>query len=492
MNRLWVRLTAVFLLVALLAVGVVALAVSRITSAGFRQYVGEEAAQTMAYLLEDYYAATGSWLGVEAVLSGQRGGPMMGMGYGRGSSDGQQGSGHMGSGAGMGMQGGGRFLLADTDGRVLADTRGAAVGSVLSEEQWHLADPLEGDGEIVGWLVAETPGTVAFTANQQRFLEGVRAGLRWAISGAVVLAIVAGSVLAWQLARPLRRLTLAARRVEEGDIGDQVTLPKGSFREVTALTEAFNGMSLALAEGEGLRQRMAADIAHELRTPVSVMRAQLEGMMDGVLSTNAEHIAVVYNQTLHLARLVDDLRTLTMAEAGHLPLTLAPVDPAALIEQVVQGFLPAVQDAGLELEVATSPNLPAILADADRIRQVLANLIANALRHTDENGHLVVRAKEAGRGVRFSVVNSGDTLTPEQARHVFERFWRAEEARERDRGGAGLGLAISRELIHLHGGQIWVEPGENMTTFSFEIPVASTRDQSGGDEPPSSPAASAE
>jgi two-component system sensor histidine kinase BaeS len=469
MNRLWVRLTAVFLLVALLAVGVVSLAAGRITSASFRQYVGEETAASMAYRLEDYYAATGSWAGAESLLSGWRGGG--GMGYGRGA----------------GMQGGPHFLLADGNGRVLADTRETDVGNTLSDAQWQTARALEVDGETVGWLVSETPGAVAFTTAQQRFLEGITTGLRWAIGGAILLAIVAGGALAWPLTRPLRRLTLAARRVAGGEVGDQVTLPKGSFREVTDLAEAFNGMSLALAEGEKLRHRMAADIAHELRTPVSVMRGQLEGMMDGVLPADTQHIAVVYDQTLHLARLVDDLRTLTLAEAGHLPLALEPIDPGALAGQVVQSFLPAAQDVGLRLETALSSDLPAVLADADRIRQVLANLIANALRHTEDGGYLAVRVEEASRAVRFSVVNSGSTLSPEQAQHVFERFWRAEEARERDRGGAGLGLAISRELVHLHGGRIWVESGENVTTFSFEIPTAPAQPQSGGGEALSSP-----
>jgi signal transduction histidine kinase len=475
MNRLWVRLTVVFLLVALLAVGVISIAVGRVTSASFRAYVSEEAAQEMAFRLEEYYAATGSWDGAEALLFGQGAGGGMGRG-------------HMGGGGGMGLQGGGmmgnrnaRFLLADTVGRVLADTDGTAIGSMLSEPQQSLAVALEADGETVGWLVAETPGSIALTATQQHFLEDVSLSLRLAVGGAVIIAIVAGSLLAWQLTNPLRQLTLAALRMAEGDIGSQVTMPSGSFREVADLADAFNNMSLALAEGDALRQRMAADIAHELRTPVSVMRGQLEGIMDGILPADTNHIAVVYNQTLHLSRLVDDLRTLTMAEAGHLPLALEAVNPESLVEQVVQSFQPAAQDAGLALTKVVSPELSPMRADADRIRQVLANLIANALRHTDDRGTITVSAEETGGHIRFSVANNGSTLTPEQAKYVFERFWRADEARDRDRGGAGLGLAISRELVHLHAGRIWVEPGNKITTFLFEIPTSPMPPQSEDD-----------
>lgn len=465
MNKLWVRLALVFLLVALLAVGVVALTVERITANSFRQYVGQEAGETLSQRLEDYYASTGSWEGVETIFPQQQ---RSGRGYMHGDPVAE--APHIG----MMAERGTNFLLADPDGHILADSQGRNVNRSLSADQWTQAHQLIVGSEIVGLLVVETPASLALTDTQQRFLENVSLSLRLAVGGAVVLAIVAGAIFAWQLTRPLHRLTLAAHEMAKGRIGQEVTLPPSSVREITDLAEAFNQMSQALAAGEELQRRMAADIAHELRTPVSVMRGQLEAMMDGVLPADTEHIAVVYNQILHLSRLVEDLRTLTLAEAGHLPLSVGAVTPGELVEETVQSFLPVAQDTGLALEVKTAPDLPSIQADADRIRQVIANLVTNALRHTSEGGRIIVKVEPVPQAVRFSVTNSGRTLTPEQVQHIFERFWRAEEARERDRGGAGLGLAISRGLVHLHGGQIWIELGEADTTFVFEIPTEPT------------------
>jgi signal transduction histidine kinase len=242
--------------------------------------------------------------------------------------------------------------------------------------------------------------------------------------------------------------------------------------EYRAVASAFNRMSAALAESNALRQRMTSDIAHELRAPVSVMRAQLEAMLDGVFPLSADQLAIVYDETLHLGRLIEDLRTLTRAEAGRLPLNLAPVDPAALAQRLATEFLPLAQDQQIALDTAIAPDLPPIQADADRLRQVFSNLLANALAHTPSGGRITVSAQQIGAVVRFGVADTGPGLTPEQAAHVFERFYRTDDARQRDQGGSGLGLAIAHELVRLHGGRIAVSsaPGAG-STFTFDIPI---------------------
>jgi two-component system OmpR family sensor kinase/two-component system sensor histidine kinase BaeS len=254
-----------------------------------------------------------------------------------------------------------------------------------------------------------------------------------------------------------------------GELGTQV-VAKGTVEMVT-LARAFNAMSHDLAEGERLRQKMAADIAHELRTPVSVLRGHLEAMLDGVFPMDAPHLAVANDQTLHLARLVDDLRLMTMAEAGKLPLELRTIVPAELVATAVGRFAPLAQDINVTLTRHVETDLPIIRADGDRLQQVMANLLSNALHHTPEGGRIEITASAVADTVRFSVSNSGQTLSEEMIDHVFDRFWRADTARERDVGGSGLGLAIVRQLLALHQGRIWVESAENLTTFYFDIPT---------------------
>jgi len=221
-----------------------------------------------------------------------------------------------------------------------------------------------------------------------------------------------------------------------------------------------------------VRQRMASDIAHELRSPVSVMRGQLEAMMDGVFPLNTEQLAVVYDQTLHLGRLIEDLRTLTRAESGRLPLEMTRVNPNTLVQRVAGDFAPLAQEESIVLRTDIAPALPPIQADEDRLRQVFANLLTNALAHTSSGGCITLKAARTETGVRFTVADTGPGLIPEQAAHVFERFYRTDDARQRDRGGSGLGLAITQELVRLHHGRIWVEstPGAG-STFCFEIPA---------------------
>jgi signal transduction histidine kinase len=460
MRKLWVRLTGAFLLVALVAVLVISLAIERVVGASFRGYLGREnallASDALVGLLEEHYAQQGSWEDADDLLPGPRS-----QGAGKGSQ---------GKGRGAGDSGGTQYTLVNAGHIVVAATDPARVGEHVSTDSLADAAPLRQDGEPVGWLLVKTPGQSKLNSTQVQFLNEVRRSLIGVALLAGGLALVVGTGFSRVLARPLRQLTDAAQAVAEGKLGQSVPVHRGSAAEITTLAESFNGMSRALAEGEALRQRMTADIAHELRTPISVMRGQLQAMLDGVTPTDAEHVAVVFDQTLHLSRLVEDLRTLTQAEAGHLPLQMRSLNPPDLIARAGALFSPLAQDAGLTLSTISEDGLPRISGDPDRLHQVLANLLANALRHTAPGGRVEVRAGHGEDGVRFSVTNSGETLSAEQARHVFERFWRADDSRNRDRGGAGLGLAIAREIVRLHGGRIWVEAGSGETRFVFEIP----------------------
>ncbi len=458
MNRLWVRLSLAFLLVAWIAVGAVALVVRSTVESSFRHYVNQRDSAsfeaTFVERLEAHYAKTGSWTGAETLLPGP------GQGQGRGAS----------SGVGSGIGSGGRqVMIADMAGVVHVATDPALVGTALDAGARANAVALNVDGQQVGWLAQQTPGGQALGEAEQRFLDDTTERLAITAVLATLVAVLAGALLAWQLMRPLRALTAAADDLAAGALGRQVNA--GGTAETTDLARAFNAMSRDLAEGEALRQRMATDIAHELRTPVSVLRGHLEAMLDGVFPLDGEHLAVAYDRTIHLSRLVDDLRLLTRAEAGKLSLERVAVPADELARRAVQSFEPLALDANITLEHDFEPGLPAVRADVDRMQQVLGNLLTNALRHTPPEGRITVRAARQGDRVRFAVSNTGQGLSPEQAAQVFRPFWRAQDARARDTGGSGLGLAIAQQLVALHGGRIWVESAPGLTTFLFELPV---------------------
>ncbi len=450
-NRLSVRLSLAFLLSAWIGVGAMMLVVQRTLDAGFRQYVisrESEINPDQVVRLEAYYSANGTWAGSESLLSG------------RGS----------GSGAGGGESGrGATFSVVDMNGMIIASTESDLEGTAVEAALLDSAHPLTVDGIQVGWLYRASPGIQALGAAEVAFLEESNRWLTAAGLGATALALFVGVILAYSLARPLRELTTAARDLSVGGVGRQVSV-RGTV-EVNALAAEFNTMSQALAEAETLRQRMAADVAHELRTPVSVLRGHLEAMLDGVYPLDSAHVAVAHDQTIHLARLVEDLRVLTLAEAKRLPLERTRIDPAALVTQLLEAFEPLALDSEIRLTREIAPDLPPLYADVTRIRQVMSNLLTNALRHTPVGGEIAVQVRRLGDSVRFRVSNTGSRLSDTDAARVFQPFWRADAARERDSGGSGLGLAISREIVALHGGSLTVESGDNRVTFAFTLPI---------------------
>lgn len=449
MKRLWVRLSLAFLLSAWVGIGAMVLVVQRTVDASFRQYINTRANEPdseQIARLENYYATNGSWEGAAAVISGR------------------------GAGSGGGSGRGATFSIADQNGMVVASTDPTQVGQRLADDEIETAFPLMMEDKQVGWMFRQTPGEQALGSAEVAFLDESNRWLTIAGVGATLLALVVGSVFAWTLARPLRELTHAVRDLSVGQLGRQVQT-QGTV-EVEALAIEFNTMSKALAEAETLRQRMAADVAHELRTPVTVLRGYLEAMLDGVYPLEINHISVAHDQVLHLAQLVEDLRVLTLAEAKRLPLELVPLNPIVLVTQMVEAFEPLALDSNIRLTYTIAPHLPHVSADITRIRQVLSNLLTNALRHTPAEGEIAIQVVSVANGVRFSVANTGSRLSDTEAMRVFQPFWRANAARERDSGGSGLGLAISREIIGLHGGSMGVESSEDRVSFIFTLPVA--------------------
>ena len=255
---------------------------------------------------------------------------------------------------------------------------------------------------------------------------------------------------------PVGDLIEAAGRVEAGEIGTQV--PERGPSEVRSLARAFNAMSSRLAANEEARRTLLADVSHELRTPLTVMQGTLEGVLDGVYPADEAHLRPVLDETRVLSRLIDDLRTLSLSEAGALRLHREPTNLEALLAEVVASQRAAADEAGVRLDLEVSDLTP-ILVDAARIRQVVANLVANALRFTPQDGRVLVSASDDG-AVTIRVSDTGPGMEAEEVEHAFDRFYRSSGS-----SGSGLGLSIARNLVEAHGGHIGLEsePGKGTT-----------------------------
>ena len=291
---------------------------------------------------------------------------------------------------------------------------------------------------------------------------------------ATAAAALASLFVSRRFVEPLRYVLAATSRIASGRYGERV--PVRDADELGELSQRFNAMARALEEAERRRMEVISDVSHELRTPLSTIRGYMEGLAEGVVEPSEETWTLLYAEFERLGRLVDDLRRLSRAEAGQLDLSIAPVSPAEVVRLTVGGMLPLFDEKGVELKSAVLGDLPSVLADVDRVVQVLSNLLSNALRHTPDGGRVVVEAKAAGDEVTFEVTDTGTGIAPEHLERLFERFYRVEKSRSRGeaRGGSGVGLAISRALVEAMGGRIWVESpglGEG-ATFAFALPVS--------------------
>lgn len=449
------RLFLSFILIVLFSTSSVVVLARRNTTAEVQRF-GLEGAEGLRADLEAYYRRTGGWGSVGALLF--RPGP----GRGPGS---QTGPGHPAEQ---------RFRLADVDGQILADTSFPGRGGVLDPEELERALPLEVGSEIVGYLLPER--RIGFSPADQRVLiarmsqSALTAAL---ISGVVSLGIAFG--LAYTVLRPVRELTRAATSLAGGDLSQRV--PVRGQDELAVLGARFNEMAENLQRAQVSRREMTADIAHELRNPLSVQRAHLEALQDGLYPLESDSLDPILEQNLLLTRLVEDLRTLALADTGQLELERQDVHLESLVRGVARRFEAQADALQVDLNVSLGERCPPVSADPQRVEQILGNLLTNALQFSPPGSAVTLRLTCSPSGATVTVRDSGPGIPAESLGRIFERFYRADRGRTRAEGGSGLGLSIARKLAEAHGGTLQAaNHPEGGARFSLTLPLGGPDD----------------
>jgi signal transduction histidine kinase len=307
---------------------------------------------------------------------------------------------------------------------------------------------------------------------QAGFVAGVNRSLGIALLAAALVAIALTVVLSRQIMRPVSDLTAAARRMEAGDLA--VRVPTTSRDEFAQLAHAFNAMAAGIQRTETLRRTMVGDVAHELRTPLTNIRGYLEALRDGVVAPDPAMLGSLHDEALLLNRLIDDLQDLALAEAGQLRLAQRPADLAMIAAQVIAAARPRISAGQVTATLNAPPDLPTVAVDAERIGQVLRNLLNNALTHTPAGGQIqiTITPDSAAQQMCITVTDTGSGIPAADLPYIFERFYRADPSRNRATGGAGIGLTIVRQLVAAHGGTVWAQSERGRgTTVGITLPM---------------------
>ena len=379
-----------------------------------------------------------------------------------------------------------QIKVFDRNGVLVADSHAYLPPALIAREgkrwQKHKDEvrkfSLFQNGEQIGaFTVSDTdlPGPNSESPLQanplpSRISAEVNRSLFWAGIGAAALGIL----LVWLLSRrtlaPLQSLGAVARRLGRGDLSQRADTTGPA--EVRELAHSFNVMAEGLEEAERHRRNLTADIAHELRTPLSNIQGYLEAIRDGLVQPTPDTIDTIHAQAIHLSRLVEDLRLLAQVESGDLRLQLSRARIQELLPSSVEAVRPRAEAKGVALSLEADPSLPSLELDVTRIAQVVDNLLENAITHTPEGGRVTVTARAAGSFVEMEVADTGPGIAPEDLPRLFDRFYRADPSRSRSTGGSGLGLTIARRLVEAHGGAIEADsvPGEG-SRFTIRLPV---------------------
>lgn len=396
-----------------------------------------------ATILETYYLGHGNWQGVESVLEERTNTSIRSL-----RPDWQ------------------RTILLDADGRVVLDhgsSDSPLVGKIFTPQSSEIVIPLLINNVLVGTLVMDQ-GTIARPFQLIFTLVGPTAIISILLG---ILTLIIGLLLMRRFINPLSEVIAAAQAVSQGDLTARVPV-QARNDDLSALSDHFNRMAEELERSDKQRRNLLADIAHELRTPITILRGRLEGILDGVYQADEANIAPALEETYLLERLVEDLRLLALAEANQLRFELKPVNLAELGETILGLFSAQAGEKNVRLNIEAQPNLPTVMVDPQRFQQVVGNLIDNALRYTPSGSSIDLAIWRNNGTVELTVADEGPGIPDNELEHVFDRFWRGEKSRARATGGAGLGLSIARQLVEAQGGKI---SARNRKPRGFEVQI---------------------
>lgn len=443
MRSITFKLILAFIAISVISTALVVVFTRWRSSEEFRSFMIDQNRPSMVTAFSDYYQQHGSWQGISSAdLAPQ---PLPPAPAPR-SAD------------------AGPFTLLDTNGQIVLAGAGYQLGQNLSPTDLAGGVPIEVNNQTVGTLLVNR---TAFRINPSgsNYLNRINLQVLWGGLLASAIALVLAVILSRTLTRPIRELTAATQVASPGSLPQEV--PVRSRDELGQLATSFNRMNSDLARSINLRRQMTADIAHELRTPISIILGHAEAVHDGVLPPSAETFEIVREEAERLEHLVEDLRTLSMADAGELKLVMRAYPPERLIEDAQKIYAHQARQKRIALRVKVGQALPLVEVDPERMKQVFGNIIDNALRYTPENGNITLSAQQVEKGLELSVQDSGPGVAQEDLDRIFERFFRTEVSRSRDDGGSGLGFAIAKSIVEKHNGRIWAEdtPGGGLTVI---------------------------
>ncbi len=411
-------------------------------------------------LLEAFYIGNGGWSGIDRLVNSSQSTVIITPGQAPEQQPGDQQPGDQQFPA----QDWNESLVLDQNSIVLIDhgrTNTDLVGQVYTPTEGQPVTPIDVNGQTVGWLVRD----VRDLPHPLRLSIAALFPVAEVAVFLAILAVVIGILLTRRVVNPISEVIAAAEKVAHGDLSTRIKMKKGND-DLSALVDHFNDMTASLEQNDNERRQLLADVAHELRTPLSVLRGRLEGIVDGVYPINEANIAPALEETYLLERLVEDLRLLTLAETRQLRFEPRDVDLVDLLNRSVTVFKPQAAEKNVTLQLQVTPNLPLVWIDPQRLEQVIGNVIDNALRYTNENGKILINAEANEGGAKISIMDDGVGVPTEEIERIFDRFWRNEKSRTRKNGGAGLGLAIAKQLIEGQGGKIGAE---NVPTGGLKI-----------------------
>ncbi len=436
------KLTLAFLLLSLIVIGLAVTLIWGLINYQFNQYLEVQRQNDFAVAANNYYLENRTWDGVDNYLREQQLLPPL-------------------NEVNPPPQ---PFVLVNTDRKVIIASAPYTVGEKVKQGTLDKGIPIESGGEVFGTIIS-TGQPLVRNPIDQKYVDQINRGFWLAGIVGMLVALGFGLLLARSLTRPVRDLTTATRSMAQGQLEQQV--PVRSEDELGELAQAFNQMSADLARANRSRKQMTADIAHDLRNPLTVLSGYLESLQDGKLKPTPERFAVMQAEATHLQHLVEDLRTLSLADAGELKLHLEPTSIPELLERVAKAYRHQAEQQQINLKVEIEPNLPEINLDPTRMEQVLGNLVSNALRYTAADGEIRLEAKQFNGSLSVSVIDNGSGIPVEILPHIFERSYRGDESRSGNE--SGLGLAIAKSIVELHGGNISAQSADQGSCFQIKI-----------------------